>query len=144
MSKINAREILESIEKGHLKATVPALNPGDTVKVFAKIREGGKERIQAYEGTVIKLQNTGVNRAVVVRRIFQGVGVERTFPLHSPRVDRIEVLRRGDVRRAKLYYLRGLQGKATRIKEKVTARPIKGAAKAAAAAAAPAPAAAES
>lgn len=127
MSKINAREILEAIESKHLKAEVPALNPGDTVKVFAKIREGGKERIQAYEGTVIKLQGAGVNKAVVVRKVFQGVGVERTFPLHSPRVDRIEVLRRGDVRRARLYYLRGLQGKATRIKEKVTARPVKNA-----------------
>jgi large subunit ribosomal protein L19 len=125
MSKINAREILSSIEQPHLKANIPAMNPGDTVKVFAKIREGGKERIQAYEGTVIKLQGAGINRAVVVRKVFQGVGVERTFPVHSPRVDRIEVLRRGDVRRAKLYYLRGLQGKATRIKEKTTARPTK-------------------
>ena len=129
MSKINAREILESIEKTHLKAEIPAMNPGDTVKVFAKIREGGKERIQAYEGTVIKLQGAGVNKAVVVRKVFQGVGVERTFPVHSPRIDRIEVLRRGDVRRARLYYLRGLQGKATRIKEKTTARPVKGGAK---------------
>ena len=125
MSKINAREILGNIEAGHLKEVIPTMAPGDTVKVFAKIREGGKERIQAYEGTVIKLQGAGVNRAVVVRRIFQGVGVERTFPVHSPRVDRIEVMRRGDVRRAKLYYLRGLQGKATRIKEKTTARPVK-------------------
>ena len=125
MSKINASEILGAIEQANMKAVVPTMAPGDTVKVFAKIREGGKERIQAYEGTVIKLQGAGVNRAVVVRRIFQGVGVERTFPLHSPRVDRIEVMRRGDVRRAKLYYLRGLQGKATRIKEKTTPRPTK-------------------
>lgn len=125
MSKLNASEILASVEKPHLKDSVPAINPGDTVKVFAKIREGGKERIQAFEGTVIKLQGAGVNRAVVVRRIFQGVGVERTFPMHSPRVDRIEVLRRGDVRRARLYYLRGLQGKATRIKEKTSPRPTK-------------------
>ncbi|MEB3198484.1 MAG: 50S ribosomal protein L19 [Candidatus Sericytochromatia bacterium] len=125
MSKFNAGEILKSIEQPHLKASVPDMAPGDTVKVFAKIREGGKERIQAYEGTVIKLQGAGVNRAVVVRRIFQGVGVERTFPVHSPRVDRIEVLRKGDVRRARLYYLRGLQGKATRIKEKSSSRPAK-------------------
>jgi large subunit ribosomal protein L19 len=122
MSKINAGEILKSIEQPHLKSNIPDMAPGDTVKVFAKIREGGKERIQAYEGTVIKLQGAGVNRAVVVRRIFQGVGVERTFPVHSPRVDRFEVLRKGDVRRARLYYLRGLQGKATRIKEKSTNR----------------------
>lgn len=120
MSKINAGEILKSIEQPHLKSNIPDMAPGDTVKVFAKIREGGKERIQAYEGTVIKLQGAGVNRAVVVRRIFQGVGVERTFPVHSPRVDRFEVLRKGDVRRARLYYLRGLQGKATRIKEKTS------------------------
>jgi large subunit ribosomal protein L19 len=120
MSKINAGEILKSIEQPHLKSNLPEMAPGDTVKVFAKIREGGKERIQAYEGTVIKLQGAGVNRAIVVRRIFQGVGVERTFPVHSPRVDRFEVLRKGDVRRARLYYLRGLQGKATRIKEKTT------------------------
>ncbi|MEB3221893.1 MAG: 50S ribosomal protein L19 [Candidatus Sericytochromatia bacterium] len=117
---MNAGEILKSIEQPHLKSNIPDMAPGDTVKVFAKIREGGKERIQAYEGTVIKLQGAGVNRAVVVRRIFQGVGVERTFPVHSPRVDRFEVLRKGDVRRARLYYLRGLQGKATRIKEKTS------------------------
>lgn len=125
MSKLNVREILASVEQPQLKANLPAIAPGDTVKVYAKIVEGGKERIQGYEGTVIKLQGAGVARAVVVRRIFQGVGVERTFPLHSPRVDRIEVLRKGDVRRARLYYLRGLQGKATRIKEKTAARPAK-------------------
>jgi large subunit ribosomal protein L19 len=125
MSKINAGEILKSVAEPHLKSNVPDIAPGDSVKVFAKIREGGKERIQAYEGTVIKLQGAGISRAVVVRRIFQGVGVERTFPLHSPRVDRIEVLRKGDVRRARLYYLRGLQGKATRIKEKSSTRPAK-------------------
>jgi large subunit ribosomal protein L19 len=125
MSKVNPREILAAVEKPHLKAELPRIAPGDTVKVFAKIREGGKERIQAYEGTVIKLQGAGISRSVTVRRTFQGVAVERTFPLHSPRVDRIDVLRQGDVRRAKLYYLRGLQGKATRIKEKTSARPAK-------------------
>jgi large subunit ribosomal protein L19 len=125
MTKINATEILNAIGQANMKSSLPDLNPGDTVKVFAKIVEGGKERIQAFEGTVIKLQGHGVARSVTVRKTFQGVGVERTFPLHSPRVDRIEVLRRGDVRRAKLYYLRGLQGKATRIKEKTTARPAK-------------------
>ena len=125
MTKLNATEILNSIGQANMKASVPDVNPGDTVKVFAKIVEGGKERIQAFEGTVIKLQGHGHVKSVTVRKTFQGVGVERTFPLHSPRVDRIEVLRRGDVRRAKLYYLRGLQGKATRIKEKTTARPAK-------------------
>lgn len=110
--------ILAEVTKDQLKADLPEINPGDTVKVHAKIREGGKERIQAYEGVVIKLQGHGISRSVTVRRIFQGVGVERVFPLHSPRVDRIEVLRRGDVRRARLYYLRALRGKATRIKEK--------------------------
>jgi large subunit ribosomal protein L19 len=125
MSKVNARELLDAVEKGHLKSNLPAIAPGDTVKVFAKIREGGKERIQAYEGTVIKLQGAGISRSVTVRKTFQGVGVERTFPLHSPRVDKIDVLRQGNVRRARLYYLRGLQGKATRIKEKTTARPSK-------------------
>ena len=125
MSKLNATELLRAVEQSHLKETVPALNPGDTVKVFAKIVEGGKERVQAFEGTVIKLQGSGVMRTVTVRRIFQGVGCERVFPLHSPRVDRIEVTRRGAVRRAKLYYLRGLQGKATRIKEKTGQRPTK-------------------
>ena len=125
MTKLNATEILNSIGQANMKSSVPDVNPGDTVKVFAKIVEGGKERIQAFEGTVIKLQGHGHVKSVTVRKTFQGVGVERTFPLHSPRVDRIEVLRRGDVRRAKLYYLRGLQGKATRIKEKTSARPAK-------------------
>jgi large subunit ribosomal protein L19 len=125
MTKINARELISGVEQPHLKSSLPDINPGDTVKVFAKIREGGKERIQAYEGTVIKLQGSGISRSVVVRKTFQGVGVERTFPLHSPRVDRIDVLRQGNVRRARLYYLRGLQGKATRIKEKTTQRPTK-------------------
>ncbi|MBM3269299.1 MAG: 50S ribosomal protein L19 [Candidatus Sericytochromatia bacterium] len=118
MSRLNARQIIEDIEQAHIKSNLPAIAPGDTVKVFAKIVEGGKERIQAYEGVVIKRRGSGINDTITVRRVFQGVGVERTFPVHSPRIDRIEVLRKGDVRRAKLYYLRGLQGKAARIKEK--------------------------
>lgn len=117
-TRLIARQVINEIEQAQLKESVPAIAPGDTVKVFAKIVEGGKERIQAYEGVVIKRRGTGINETVCVRRIFQGVGVERTFLLHSPRLDRIEVIRRGDVRRAKLYYLRGLQGKAARIKEK--------------------------
>lgn len=117
-TRLIARDVINQIEKAQLKESVPAINPGDTVKVYAKIVEGGKERIQAYEGVVIKRRGSGLNETITVRRIFQGVGVERTFLLHSPRVDRFEVTRRGDVRRAKLYYLRGLQGKAARIKEK--------------------------
>lgn len=118
MGHLNARQILDEIERNQLKTHLPAIAPGDTVKVFAKIVEGGKERIQAYEGVVIKRRGSGINDTICVRRVFQGVGVERTFMVHSPRIDRIEVLRKGDVRRAKLYYLRGLQGKAARIKEK--------------------------
>ncbi|HEY9856578.1 MAG TPA: 50S ribosomal protein L19 [Stenomitos sp.] len=117
-TRLIARDVINQIEKAQLKESVPAINPGDTVKVYAKIVEGGKERIQAYEGVVIKRRGSGLNETMTVRRIFQGVGVERTFLMHSPRIDRVEVLRRGDVRRAKLYYLRGLQGKAARIKEK--------------------------
>ncbi|HEY9899353.1 MAG TPA: 50S ribosomal protein L19 [Pantanalinema sp.] len=117
-TRLIARDVINEIEKAQLKESVPAINPGDTVKVYAKIVEGGKERIQGYEGVVIKRRGSGLNQTVTVRRIFQGVGVERVFLLHSPRIDKIEVLRRGDVRRAKLYYLRGLQGKAARIKEK--------------------------
>ncbi len=127
MSRLNARQIIHDIEQAHFKTSLPAIAPGDTVKVFAKIVEGGKERIQAYEGVVIKRRGSGINDTITVRRVFQGVGVERTFPVHSPRIDRIEVLRKGDVRRAKLYYLRGLQGKAARIKEKAreTTKPAK-------------------
>lgn len=117
-TRLIARDVITQIEKDQLKESVPAINPGDTIKVYAKIVEGGKERIQAYEGVVIKRRGSGINETMTVRRIFQGVGVERTFLMHSPRIDRVEVLRRGDVRRAKLYYLRGLQGKAARIKEK--------------------------
>ncbi len=117
-TRLIARDVIDGIEKGQLKENLPAINPGDTVKVYVKIVEGGKERIQGYEGVVLKRRGSGINKTFTVRRVFQGIGVERTFLLHSPRLDRIEVLRRGVVRRAKLYYLRGLTGKATRIKEK--------------------------
>ena len=116
-------EAISIVDAGQLKKDRGGFAPGDTVKVFVKIVEGGKERLQGYEGVVIKLRGSGVNRTVTVRRIFQGVGVERAFLLHSPRIDRIDVLRRGIVRRAKLYYLRGLQGKATRIKERTAIGP---------------------
>ena len=110
--------IIETLEKEQLRSDVPKFGPGDTVKVHAKIVEGTRERIQIFEGVVIGRQGTGVREMFTVRRISYGVGVERMFPVHSPRVDKIEVVRRGAVRRAKLYYLRKLTGKAARIKEK--------------------------
>ena len=98
------------------------MNPGDTVKVFVRIVEGNKERTQAFEGTIIKDRGEGLNKTITVRKVFQGIGVERVFLIHSPRIEKIQVLRRGDVRRAKLYYLRERSGKATRIKEKIEKR----------------------
>lgn len=114
--------IINEIEKQYLDKELPELNPGDTVKVFVRIVEGNKERTQAFEGTIIKVRGGGVNKTITVRKIFQGVGVERVFVVYSPRVEKITVLKRGDVRRAKLYYLRELSGKATRIKEKIEKR----------------------
>ena len=114
--------IIESLESNYKKAEIPQINPGDTVKVFVRIVEGNKERTQAFEGTVIKDRGEGLNKTITVRKVFQGVGVERVFLVHSPRIEKIQVLRRGDVRRAKLYYLRERSGKATRIKEKIEKR----------------------
>lgn len=111
---------IDEIEKEIMKTDLPELNPGDTVKVFVRIKEGNKERTQAFEGVIIKKQGSGANKSITVRKIFQGVGLERVFPIHSPRIESIKVLRRGSVRRAKLYYLRDRVGKATRIKEKMT------------------------
>lgn len=113
---------INELEKTFLKSDMPEINPGDTVKVFVRIVEGNKERIQAFEGTVIKKHGAGINKTITVRKVFQGVGVERVFLMHSPRIDKINVLRRGDVKRAKLYYLRERSGKATRIKEKIEKR----------------------
>ncbi|TAD77165.1 MAG: 50S ribosomal protein L19 [Oscillatoriales cyanobacterium] len=115
---MNAQEIIRSIEAEQLKSDLPVLYVGDTVRVGVVIQEGGKERVQPYEGTIIAMRNGGINETVTVRRVFQGVGVERVFLLHSPRVANIKVVRRGKVRRAKLYYLRQRIGKATRIKER--------------------------
>jgi large subunit ribosomal protein L19 len=112
--------ILESVRRQQLKEAVPEMFPGDTVRVSAKVVEGNRERLQAFEGTVIRLAKSGPARSVTVRRIAHGIGVERTYLVNSPRVDKIEVIRRGDVRRARLYYLRDRVGKATRIKEKRT------------------------
>ena len=109
--------IIREIENAQLKSEVTPFNVGDTVRVHAKVVEGTRERIQVFEGVVIKRQNGGVRETFTVRRIASGVGVERTWPVHSPRIDRIEVIRRGIVRRAKLYYLRDRKGKAAKIKE---------------------------
>ena len=111
--------IVENLGKEYLNKELPELNPGDTVRVSVRIIEGNKERTQAFEGTVIKKHSAGVNKTITVRKIFQGVGVERVFPVYSPRIEKITVIRRGDVKRAKLYYLRERSGKATRIREKI-------------------------
>ncbi len=110
--------LIEQIEAEGMKENVPAFNVGDTVKVGYRIIEGGKERIQNFEGVVIAKKNGGIRESFTVRRLSFGVGVERCFPLHSPRVAYVNVVRAGKVRRAKLYYLRGLTGKAAKIKEK--------------------------
>ena len=110
-------EIIKSIEKAQLRTDRPDFSVGDTLRVFVKVVEGNRERLQAFEGTVIARRNGSCRETFTVRRVSYGIGVERTFPLHSPRVDHIEVIRKGKVRRAKLYYLRGLQGKAAKIKE---------------------------
>ena len=113
---------IENLTKKYTQKELPQMNPGDTVKVFVRIVEGGKERTQSFEGIIIKRRGSGVNSTITVRKIFQGVGVERVFAIYSPRIEKINVLRRGDVRRAKLYYLRDRIGKATRIKEKIEKR----------------------
>ncbi len=120
---MNAEAIIRSIEAEHLKSKLPKIYVGDSVEVGVRITEGNKERIQPYKGTVIAKRNGGINETITVRRIFQGVGVERVFLLHSPIVAHIKVERRGKVRRAKLYYLRDRVGKATRIKQRFD-RPI--------------------
>ncbi|MBR5305238.1 MAG: 50S ribosomal protein L19 [Candidatus Gastranaerophilales bacterium] len=114
--------IITELEKEYTDREMPEINPGDTVKVFVKIIEGNKERTQAFEGTVIKKRGSLVNKTITVRKVFQGIGVERVFAIYSPRIEKIQVLRRGDVRRAKLYYLRERSGKATRIREKMERR----------------------
>ena len=112
--------IIEELRQENVRTDLPRLNPGDTVKVFVRIKEGAKERTQAFEGVIIKKRGSGAGQTITVRRVFQGVGVERVFPVNSPRVEQIKVLKSGLVRRAKLYYLRERTGKATRIKEKTT------------------------
>ena len=111
-------DIIKMIEDQQLREDLPKFNVGDTVQVHYKVIEGTRERVQVYEGTVIKIQGGGARRTFTVRRLSYGVGVERTFPIHSPRIEKLVVTRRGKVRRAKLYYLRDRQGKAAKVKEK--------------------------
>lgn len=121
---MNLLQILEQEEIARLGKTIPDFAPGDTVVVSVKVKEGTRERLQAYEGIVIAKRNRGLNSAFIVRKISSGMGVERTFQTYSPLVAGIEVKRRGDVRRAKLYYLRDRSGKSARIKEKLPARKV--------------------
>ena len=111
--------IIKNIEDAQLKAQAPEFRVGDTVRVYAKVKEGNRERIQVFEGTVLKKQGTGVRATFTVRKISNGVGVEKTWPLHSPIVEKVEVVRRGKARRAKLNYLRQRTGKAAKVKELV-------------------------
>lgn len=112
------QNIIDEITKEQLRTDLPAFRPGDTVRVHVKVIEGSRERIQVFEGVVIKRRGGGISETFTVRKISYGVGVERTFPVHSPKIAKLEVVRRGKVRRAKLYYLRNLRGKAARIKER--------------------------
>ena len=114
--------IIKNLESQYTTRELPEINTGDTVRVSVKIVEGNKERLQAYEGTVIAQHGSGINKTITVRKVFQGVGVERVFLVYSPRIDKITIQRKGDVKRAKLYYLRERSGKATRIKEKIEKR----------------------
>ncbi|HCY6139374.1 TPA: 50S ribosomal protein L19 [Staphylococcus aureus] len=110
-------KLIEAVTKSQLRTDLPSFRPGDTLRVHVRIIEGTRERIQVFEGVVIKRRGGGISETFTVRKISSGVGVERTFPLHTPKIEKIEVKRRGKVRRAKLYYLRSLRGKAARIQE---------------------------
>ena len=111
--------IIDQIEKEQLRNDITPFNIGDTVRVMVKVKEGDKERIQAYEGVVIAKKGTSVRETFTVRRVSFGIGVERTFPLHSPKIDKVIVVRKGKVRRAKIYYIRNLSGKAAKVKEDI-------------------------
>jgi large subunit ribosomal protein L19 len=119
-SGVFAMNVIQQLEQEQLKAELPSFAPGDTVVVRVKVKEGNRERLQPFEGLVIAKKNAGLNSSFTVRKISDGVGVERVFQTHSPLVEGIDVKRRGDVRRAKLYYMRGRTGKAARIKEKLS------------------------
>ncbi len=117
MAKLNIQQTISSVEKKFLKTDLPILQIGDNVKVGVKIIEGNKERVQFYEGTIIAKKNSSINTTIIVRKILQGIGIERIFLIHSPKIDSITVLRSSKVRRSKLYYLRNLKGKASRLKQ---------------------------
>ena len=117
MVKLNSQKIIQNVENNFLKKNLPILKIGDNVKIGVKIIEGNRERVQFYEGTIIAKKNSLINTTITVRKILQGIGVERIFLIHSPKIDSIEVLRSSKVRRAKLYYLRNLRGKASRLKQ---------------------------
>ena len=117
MAKLNAQQIVNGVEAQFLKKEIPPVRIGDSVKVGVKIIEGSKERVQFYEGTVIAKKNTSINTTITVRKILQGIGIERIFLIHSPKIDSIDILRSSKVRRSKLYYLRKLKGKASRLKQ---------------------------
>lgn len=114
----NKGAILESVVAGNLKSDLPEFRPGDTVRAHVKVREAGKERIQIFEGLCISIKHGGISKTIMLRKISNGIGVERTFPVHSPNVAKFEVIRHGRVRRAKLYYIRDKVGKAARIRER--------------------------
>jgi len=117
MSKFNKQQIIRNVEQNFLKNNIPLLKIGDNVKIGVKIIEGNKERVQFYEGTILAKKNSSINTTITVRKILQGVGVERIFLVNSPKIDSITVLRSSKVRRSKLYYLRNLRGKASRLKQ---------------------------
>ncbi len=116
--------ILDAIDAQSLRSDIPAFRAGDTLKVHVRVIEGSRERVQVFQGVVIRRQGGGIRETFTVRKVSFGVGVERTFPVHSPNIAEVEVVTRGDVRRAKLYYLRDLRGKAAKIKEKREAKPV--------------------
>jgi large subunit ribosomal protein L19 len=117
MAKLNIQQTISGVEKKFLKENLPILRIGDNIKVGVKIIEGNKERVQFYEGTILAKKNSSINTTITVRKIFQGIGIERIFLIHSPKIDSITVLRSSKVRRSKLYYLRNLKGKASRLKQ---------------------------
>ena len=122
-------QILDAVDAASLRSDIPDFRPGDTLKVHVKVIEGTRSRVQVFQGIVIRRHGGGIGETFTVRKISFGVGVERTFPVHTPVIDKIEVVTRGDVRRAKLYYLRGLRGKAAKIREKRDSIPAKAGAK---------------
>ena len=118
MLKLNNQKVIDNLHNNFIKPNLPKIQIGDTVKIGVKIIEGNKERIQFYEGTVLAKKNSSINTTITVRKVLQGIGIERIFLIHSPKVDSIEILRHSKVRRSKLYYLRNLKGKASRLKQR--------------------------